>query len=481
LSNSNDRSAGEHFIEEAWQAVIDGDPQVERPSVSVFGGEATLLPSHLPVDEVAIACVAAALAAASSLSASRRGGRPPAPVSIDRRHTAAAVTSERHFRHRDQSAPAGFAPLSRFWQSADGWIRTHANYPWHRAALLRCLAVDGAEEIDPTDRVAAAIGGRRAVELEEAVFNAGGIAAAVRTRHQWLDHPQGRAVASEPLVGCERIGDAVPRERTASSQPATGVRVVDLTRVIAGPVCTRMLGALGADVLRMDPPSHPDMGRAGTAADTLLAKRSALVDFSSLAGSATLHELLDAADVLVCGYRPGALDRFGLDAQALAERHPGLVVVYLDAWGHSGPWSARRGFDSVVQAPTGVAQVESSDGGWTPGALPCQLLDHGTGYLATAAALDGLRRQSETGGTCVRRLSLARTAAWLLDSGPPADETPDASAALEPSADVDPWRVDVDTPSGSVSVITPPGKIDGVALTWRSATAYGHDDPLWGA
>src|SRR5262249_6247466 len=154
-----------------------------------------------------------------------------------------------------------------------------------------------------------------------------------------------------------------------------------------------------------------------------LAKRSALVDFSSTTGSATLHDLLDGADVLVCGYRPGALDRFGLDAQAIADRHPGLVVVYLDAWGHSGPWATRRGFDSVVQAPTGVAHAESADGGPTPGALPCQLLDHGTGYLAAAAALDGLRRQSETGGTYVRRLSLARTAAWLLESNAQTDET----------------------------------------------------------
>jgi crotonobetainyl-CoA:carnitine CoA-transferase CaiB-like acyl-CoA transferase len=332
----------------------------------------------------------------------------------------------------------------------------------------------GVDREDDLEAVAAAIAERKAIEVEAAAFDAGGIAAAVRSRADWLAHPQGRAISAEPLVGCERIGDGAPRRRAADAQPAGGIRVVDLTRVIAGPVCTRFLGALGADVLRLDPPSRPDVGRPGTVADSLLAKRSALVDASSADGLATLHELLHAADVVVCGYRPGALDRFDLSPQAIAERHPGLVVILLDAWGHSGPWAARRGFDSVVQAPTGVALAESVDGGMTPGALPCQMLDHGTGYLAAAAALDGLGRQSETGGTCVRRLSLARTAAWLLESRMDPDTADD-----EALTDVDPWRTDVESPSGPVSAITPPGRIGDVPLTWPFAAAYGADEPRW--
>jgi crotonobetainyl-CoA:carnitine CoA-transferase CaiB-like acyl-CoA transferase len=392
-------------------------------------------------------------------------------VSIDRRHVAAAVTSERHFRRGDERAPAGFAPLSRFWEAADGWVRTHANYPWHRAAMLHCLGLDREDDVDA---VAAAIAERKATELEDTVFDAGGITAAVRSRSDWLAHPQGRAVSDEPLVSCDHIGDAAPRQRGAKTEPAGGIRVVDLTRVIAGPVCTRFLGALGADVLRIDPPSHPDIGRPGTVADSLVAKRSAHVDASSPAGLALLHDLLDDADVVVCGYRPGALDRFALGAPEIAERHPGLVVIYLDAWGHSGPWATRRGFDSVVQAPTGIAHAESVDGGTTPEALPCQLLDHGTGYLAAAAALDGLRRQSETGGTCVRRLSLARTAAWLLDSGRDAQ-----TLRAEAMTAIDQWRLDVESPSGTVSAIAPPGRIGDIPLTWPFATAYGTDEPRW--
>lgn len=144
----------------------------------------------------------------------------------------------------------------------------------------------------------------------------------------------------------------------AASSPAAGVRVLDLTRVIAGPVATRFLAALGAEVLRIDPPHRPDLP-PGAVADSLLGKRSATLDLRSAKGFARLHRLLSRADVVVCGYRPGALRRYGLDADDLAERDPGLVVALLSAWGHHGPWAQRRGFDSVVQAPTGIAVGEA--------------------------------------------------------------------------------------------------------------------------
>jgi crotonobetainyl-CoA:carnitine CoA-transferase CaiB-like acyl-CoA transferase len=253
------------------------------------------------------------------------------------------------------------------------------------------------------------------------------------------------------------------------------VRVLDLTRVIAGPVCTRFLAALGAEVLRVDPPDHPDM-RLGMVADTLLGKRSAILDLNSPDGVATLHEMLDHADVVVCGYRPGALDRFDLSPDALAERHPGLVLVYLDAWGHGGPWAGRRGFDSVVQGPTGISMGEAGTDG-EPGALPCQLLDHGTGYLAAAAVLDGLRRQSDQGGTLVRRLSLARTA-WWLTSNRAQVESPSPVPAADPESP--PWLVDLDSPVGPVTAVAPPGSLDDRPLRWPThVTGYGNDQPTW--
>ncbi len=253
---------------------------------------------------------------------------------------------------------------------------------------------------------------------------------------------------------------------------------MDLTRVIAGPVCTRLLGALGADVLRLDPPNHLDL-LPGSVSDTLLGKSSGLLDFDTTDGLARLHHLLDRADVLVHGYRPGSLDRFGLGARDVAARHPGLVVVHLDAWGHRGPWSRRRGFDSIVQAACGIATIESADG-VAPGALPCQLLDHGTGYLAAAAVLDGLRRQGTEGGTQVRSLSLARTGAWLTRLPAASGQPGLASPAPGPMSPADPWLVEMDSSLGPVTAVAPPGQLNGQALAWPPvARPYGQAEPAW--
>ena len=451
------------LVEQLWAAVSPGSVAVPV-EVTGTGGN---LPSRFAVEDAAVACVAVALRGAAALHESQ-GGQALA-LGADRNQVAAAVRSEHYFRWVDRPAGTAFAPLSRFWRAAGGWVRTHGNYPWHKAALLRAL-----DCADDAGAVAAAVARLPAGDVEDRVVAAGGVAAAVRSVAQWRDHPQGQAVASEPLVGRERLGDAVPRNRAAEGLPASGVRVLDLTRVIAGPVGTRFLGALGADVLRLDPPRLPDMV-PGAPADTLLAKRSAPVDLTSPAGVAALHRLLDGADVVVCGYRPGALDHFGLVPEDLADRHPGLVAVYLSAWGRAGPWARRRGFDSIVQAAAGIAVGESADD-VTPGALPCQLLDHGTGYLAAAAALDGLRCQAERGGTQVRHVSLAGTAGWLTSIGPPPAR---ATATAQPSGPAR-WMVTLPAGDGPVTVVSPPGRLGSRQLGWPGGPArYLTDRPRW--
>ena len=432
------------------------------------------LPSRLPAEDVAIACAGAALLAAAALHAQRGGdcGSRGSPVArLDRGHLAAAFRSEAFLRIGGERAGPGFAPLSRFWRAADGWVRTHGNYPWHREALLRALGCAGDAEGDPGP-VAAAIAELGAREAEDLVTGAGGVAAAVRGEASWRAEPPGRAVAATPLVEAASIGRAPPRWRPAGALPASGIRVLDLTRVIAGPVATRYLGALGADVLRLDPPDRPELTLHGY--DGLFGKRSALLDFGTDDGRARLHELLSGADVLVHGYRPHALDRFGLSPQILAERHPGLVVVSLSAWGSRGPWGGRRGFDSIVQAASGIAMAESPDGE-RPGALPCQLLDHGTGYLCAAAALQALARQSARGGTQFRELALARTAHWLL--GLPREAT---AVAPRGTDDDQSWLTTLDSAAGPVTTVRPPGRLDDEALAWpRSLSRYGGDEAAW--
>ena len=454
------------LLGEAWAALGGGRPGTELQVTGVPGS----LPSRLPVEEMALACAGAALLAAADLLA-QRGGPVARTARLDRGHIAAVFRSEAYLRLNGSAVGAGFAPLSRFWRTRDGWVRTHGNYPWHREALVGAL---GTGE-DP-DRVAAAIAGSAAREVEDLVVGAGGVAAAVRTEAQWRAEPAGQAVTAARLVGSDRLGDAPPRWRAAGAPPGAvlpgaGIRVLDLTRVIAGPVATRYLAALGADVLRLDPPHRAELPLH--AYDGLLGKRSALLDLDT--DAARLDELLDAADVLVHGYRPHALDRFGLTPGALAERHPGLVVVSLSAWGSAGPWRGRRGFDSIVQAASGIAVAESADGDH-PGAMPCQLLDHGTGYLCAAAALRGLADQAVFGGTQVRELSLARTADWLLHSAAAGL----ASAGGPGQARDTDWLTTVDSAEGPVTVVRPPGRLDGQELSWPSPLVrYGSDPPEW--
>ncbi|MEU8959615.1 CoA transferase [Streptomyces sp. NPDC048518] len=459
----------------AW-AALGGDPAL-LPRVSVVVRESAL-PARLPVMDLARACVGVcALAAAESVAA--RDGRDVPAVRVDDGAVATAFTSERHLLV-DGRAPVNFAPLSRFWPTADGWARTHANYPHHRAALTAAL---GLSERADADAVAAAVAERTATAVEEAVYSAGGLAVAVRDPAQWAAHPQGAAVAGRPLLVRERIGDgpARPLPPLAGSppRPAAGLRVLDLTRVVAGPVATRTLALLGADVLRVDSPRLPELADQHT--DTGFGKRSATLDLDDRTDRRTFDELLDRADVVVTGYRPGALDRFGLGARELAARRPGVVLAQLSAWGGSGPWAGRRGFDSLVQAATGIAVVEG--GPERPGALPAQALDHGTGYLLAAAVLRSLTERATAGGSYGVRLALTQTAAWLTGGGAGGGGRGEHAGRVEVGDPYDgPARrlVEVDSPVGRLRYALPPVSFAGGPADWaRPPGRWGGDRARW--
>ncbi|MEV5440368.1 CoA transferase [Streptomyces sp. NPDC052682] len=452
----------------AWSA-LGGDPRLlTRVSTLERRGA---LEARLGVRELARACVGACALAAAELGARRAGLAQVPGVRVDDGAVATAFTSERHLLVGGR-VPVTFAPLSRFWRTADGWVRTHANYPHHRARLLAALHLSE----DP-DRVAAALAERSALEVEEAVYAADGLAVAVRTPQEWAAHEQAVAVAGRPLVERGRLDSARARVLPPAGGdpllPAAGLRVLDLTRVLAGPVATRTLALLGADVLRVDAPQLPEL--ADQHADTGFGKRSARLDLA--ADRAVFEELLATADVVVTGYRPGALDRFGLSPEALAERRPGLVVAQLSAWGTYGPWAGRRGFDSLVQAATGIAVLEGT--AEQPGALPAQALDHGTGYLLAAGVLRALTEQLSEGGSRFVRLALARTAAWLTAGGPPAGEPPAAPAEAAYDGP-DTWLAERDSDLGRLRYALPPVVFAGGPADWaRPPGRWGGDEPRW--
>lgn len=422
--------------------------------------------SHpLPVRALAVASVQAAASAAQALAETRGLSTR---VTVDPVLTMASFDSIRHLRVNGRPVTA-FAPLSGFFEAADGWVRLHGNYPHHRAALARAL---GSQD---RDRAVALVRRLPAQGVEDMVHAAGGIAAVVRTAAQWRVHPQGAAVAADPLVDIDLISpphalppiESSPPLASASgsalslSLPLRGIRVLDLTRVVAGPTATRLLGALGADVLRIDSPHLPEL--LGHHLDGDFAKRTAAADLTDPVGRQRVEMLLAAADVLITGYRPGALRQLGLDAAAAIGRHPQLIGVELCAWGLTGPWAMRRGFDSIVQAAVGISdRYGASDpgdlSGRRPGALPVQALDHATGYLAAAATMDLLAGRG-TSGARRARLSLARTAHELMTM--PSDDSETA-----PQEPVVPQLRAAESPHARLAYVGAPLVLDGVPLDY---------------
>jgi crotonobetainyl-CoA:carnitine CoA-transferase CaiB-like acyl-CoA transferase len=455
---NDDRSA----LSSVWGQLGGDAGLLDRVSL----GGAVPLESPLPVGVIAGASVAAAALAAAEYRFP--SGIPE--LAIDPGAVATAFGSERHLRV-DGEPVVGFAPLSKFWPAADGWVRTHANYPHHRERLLSALGTDAAG-------LGAAIAARTAVEVEDVVCAAGGPAFAVRSEQEWAAHPQARAVAAEPLVGIERLAGG----RAASPGRPAGVdrplRVLDLTRVIAGPVAGRTLAFAGADVLRVDSPQLAEIPEQHV--DTGWGKRSTLLDLSEGRDRTVFEELLAGADVVLSGYRPGALDRFGLSPEELAERHPGIVVGTLAAWGRGGPWAGRRGFDSLVQAASGIAVLCGDAGadagaGGRPGALPVQALDHASGYLLAAAVLRGLVRSRAEGSAQHASVTLAGTAAWLLGKDRSAATT---GAGLDPA----PYLAEADTAVGRLRYARPPFRLPGGPETWAEPVRpWGGDRADWHA
>ncbi|MFD6060658.1 MULTISPECIES: CoA transferase [Rhodococcus] len=388
---------------------LTGYPGIEIPG--------DYLAARLPVLALAAGSVAALTGAVDRFD--RAHGRDPRSWRLDPERIAASFASDRLLRV--SGAPvSGFAELSGFFAAADGWVRTHANYPHHRARLLAALDLSDAAG---SDAVAARVGNLTAADVEDRAAAAQAVAVRVRTAAEWAASPQGAAAASGDLVSTvvhaesSRPGTPQRSRRESGRGPLAGVKVLDLTRVIAGPVATRTLALLGADVLRIDPPSIPEI--VVQHLDTGQGKRSALLDVRSADGRLVWDSLLAEADVVVTGYRPGALD--GL----LDDAPDRLVRGRVCAWGGSGPWAHRRGFDSIVQAASGIATIEGR--GNTPGALPAQALDHATGYLLAAGIVDALAAGHVDGRGRSVDVSLARTGTWLLTADGRSEDPPPAA------------------------------------------------------
>jgi crotonobetainyl-CoA:carnitine CoA-transferase CaiB-like acyl-CoA transferase len=373
-------------------------------------GAQPVLPSSFAVGTAAQATIGAAALAAAEIWRLRTGR--PQSVSVDMRHAAIEFRSERYLRVDGKPYDEYHDDIAGLYRCGDGrWARLHTNLPHHCGGLLKLLGV-------PHDKAAVqrALDGLTAEALETAAAEAGLVVTACRSFDEWDRHPQGQAVAKLPLFSIEKIGEAPPQPLGPAERPLAGLKVLDLTRIIAGPVCGRTLAAHGADVLLITAAHLASM--LPLVMDTGRGKLSAALDLRDASARETLAGLLRDADVFVQGYRPGAIAAHGFGPQDAARLRPGIVYASLCAYGHEGPWAKRRGFDSLVQTASGfnVAEAEAF-GSSEPKALPAQVLDHATGYLLAFAVMAALKRRIEEGGSWHVRVSLAQTGHWFRQLG----------------------------------------------------------------
>ena len=425
-------------------------------------------PSVFAVSDLAQASIACAAGALGALISEHSG--TSCRISVDRDLSSAWFLAS--IRPQGWTLLSPWDAIAGDYATADGWIKLHTNAPHHRARAIEVLGVR-----EDRGAVAAAVLEWRGEELETAIVDAGGAAAAMKSLGAWKVHPQARAVARDPLLFFDDAdASLLPIDQFGDVQrPLAGIKIVDLTRVLAGPVATRLLAGWGAQVLRIDP---PDWDEPGIVPEVTLGKRCARLDLRSKIGLEQCVLLLSEADILVSGYRSDALDRLGLGAEQRQAIRPGLVDVSLDAYGWSGPWARRRGFDSLVQMSAGIAHTGMvAAGSPVPVPLPVQALDHATGYLLAAAAISGLTHRLKTGRGSRWRTSLASMARVLVDAG-----VDDQGLANDGSSitNVSPVRLVEKTAWGDALRLPPPVDVTGAPLRWSLASRpLGSDPAAW--
>ena len=435
-----------------------------------LSGAEPVMPSSFRVGTAAQATIAASGLAAAELWR-MRGGKAQ-QVAVDMRHAAVEFHSEGYFRLENGEAPRIWDKIAGTYRCGDGrWVRIHTNFSHHRDGILELLGSDYSREA-----VEAALQDREADDFVEAASGRGLIAAMMRTPEEWAAHPQGQALANLPIFEIEKIGEASVEPLGPAERPLGGVRVLDLTRIIAGPVCGRALAAHGADVMRITAPHLPfvevlvmDAGRG---------KLSAHVDLNDAAGRETLAGLLGEADVFVQGYRPGGIARHGFGPEDAARFRPGIIYVSLCAYGHGGPWQDRRGFDSIVQTASGINYDEAMAAGVEgPKPLPCQALDHASGFLMAFGTIAGLMRRAEQGGSWHVKVGLAQTGRWLQSLGRLENGLDCAMPGLDDVADL---VEEVDSGFGRLSVVRHAAVLSATPARWeRPSMPLGSHPPVW--
>lgn len=442
-----------------------------------IGGSDPKLPTSFKITETASAALAAVGLAVADLWELRTGRRQT--FSIDTGHATASLRSTKYLRLDGAKVNTERNTVMGMYPTRDGrWSYLHCNFPNHRAAAMKVLNV-------PEERraVAEAVARRDGLELEEAIIAAGGAGGMVRSAAEWAQHSQGRAVAALPLMEIVKIGDSALEPLPDGERPLSSLRVLDLTRVLAGPTCARTLAEQGADVMKVSAPHIPFIPYQEF--DTGHGKLSTHLDLRDEQQLATLRDLARDCDVFSQGYRPESLANRGLSPAQLAQLRPGIVCVSMCAFGHTGPWASRRGFDTAVQVVSGIAarqgELFPNDAGG-PQFYPVSAIDYLTGYLMAFGAMVALRKRATEGGSWLVRLSLAQVGRWLQRQGElPLSEIADVNPEFE-QAVLEGWMMSSDTPMGHLTHLAPVVQFSETPARWaRPSVPLGHSEPAWPA
>jgi crotonobetainyl-CoA:carnitine CoA-transferase CaiB-like acyl-CoA transferase len=444
-------------------------------AVAITGGADPILRTPFRIGEAGAAALAAVGLAVSEVWRLRTGRHQD--VAVDTRQATASLRSGHYMKLEGAPVSTERNVVMGVYPAKQGrWSYLHCNFPNHREAALRVLGVQ-----EDREAVRAAVAKWDALELEEAIIAARGAGGMVRTMDEWARHPQAMAIASLPLMEIVKIGDSRPEQLPEGDRPLSGVRVLDLTRVLAGPTCARTLAEHGADVLKITAAHLPNLGYQEY--DTGHGKLSAHLDLREPKDVDTLRGLVREGDVFSQSYRPGTLAERGFSPAALARLRPGIVVVSLSAFGHVGPWASRRGFDTVVQTVSGIT---TRQGELFPGAAPgpqfypVSAIDYVTGYLMAFGAVVALARRAREGGSWLVRISLAQTGRWLVGRGEaPERELANLAAEFTP-AELGRWTISSDTPAGRLHHLGPVVRLSETPPRWaRPTVPLGYHAPAW--
>jgi crotonobetainyl-CoA:carnitine CoA-transferase CaiB-like acyl-CoA transferase len=465
------------MAEDALRTILSfaGWPEERAATVVLTGGADPVLPTPFRIGAAAAAALAATGLAAAELWELRGGRRQQ--VAVDLRQAVASLRSGHYLKIDGAVVSTERNPVMGVYPARNGrWSYIHANFPNHRTAALRVLGVDAEREA-----VRRAVAQWDAQELEEAIIAASGAGGMVRSTAEWAAHPQAAAIKALPLLEILKIGDSPPEPLPDGERPLSGIRVLDLTRVLAGPTAGRTLAEHGADVLKITAAHLPNIGYQEF--DTGHGKLSAQLDLRRPRQLETLRDLAREADVFSQGYRPGTLDDRGLSPAALTKLRPGLVYVSMCAFGHQGPWAARRGFDTVVQTVSGISARQGERfPGKEPGPqfYPVSAIDYLTGYLMAFAAMVALARRAREGGSWLVRISLAQVGRWLVERGEVGrDRLAQVDADFYP-AEIARWSIETETPAGRLRHLGPVVRLSETPPFWaRPAAPLGYHEPAW--